>query len=320
MDQNVTTEEKEFRLLSKRKYINIVACFLIMVIALFVVANTMSSDENSQISADADSEVSDDLGDEILGDNSTTESNGIVYSKDTVLDAWNYAYNLYTGEIVNNYKGYLSKTNASLNIVSLGYKQKILFETQMDSNGRVKQSNDVTGFVNRYTNTYVDSKAGNVYCIESDKKSDLKNMTASAVDIDTYKASKIVLPNEMTYVIDETNIMFDTVKFSKYSNGYKYTFKLNLDSPTLDNYKKMIVLNSEGFVNEVGPTFTSIEISFTVNKQGYFKSITRTEKYSVVAQLAFFKGNANCEYVGVDTFDESYYNVYKSIQKPDWCI
>lgn len=319
MKSDFTTDEFESKFLSK-KYVNIVACFLVVVIALFIVANTMSNDNNINISADADSDISSDLGDEILGEDSTTETNGIVYSKDTVLEAWNYAYGLYTGEIVNNYKGYLSKTNASLNIVTLGYKQNILFETQMDSNGRVKQSNDVTGFVNRYTNTYVDTKSNKVYYKESDNKSNLQNMTASSVDIESYKSSMLVLPNEMIYNIDESNINFSTVKFSKFSNGYKYTFKLNLDSPSLDNYKKMIVLNSEGFVNDVGPTFTSIEVSFTVNKQGYFKSITRTEKYSVVAQLAFFKGNANCEYVGVETFDESYYNVYKSIQKPDWCI
>ena len=75
MKSDFTTDEFESKFLSK-KYVNIVACFLVVVIALFIVANTMSNDNNINISADADSDISSDLGDEILGEDSTTETNG----------------------------------------------------------------------------------------------------------------------------------------------------------------------------------------------------------------------------------------------------
>lgn len=301
---------------SKDSLINKISVFLIGILISFFVLTYFSLSNNTITNAEIqvpniDKEVSEE---EII------KNTGIVYTKETVWEAWKYAYDLYRGTTKNKWVGRKSVVNAEmLTTVEIGNmtlnNQAIQIWTTMDSSGNIYEKTNASGTVkSQYEEKYYFADEDVVYYrMGASERYESLNKTLTLNEfINTYMADF----TDYAIAVNKESIIMDSVEFARTSNGYKY--KMDVDpSTTTELYSKLIYINSKEFTSGDMPVFKKLSITFVVGEYGHFVEIDRNEEYHLIADYIVHNKVVRNIYKSKEVF--TVYDRYiEDIQPPSW--
>ncbi len=302
----------------KSLVLNLLSICMVGVIVLLVGIQAFGSNLSSSADANSNSVVEEVEGDVVAGSEDNTNTNtGIKYSKDTLLDAWNYAMAYLTGTSKETYYGRQSSMTGSLVITAEGLPSGLIptqqFNTKsiMDSNKNVYQYTKSTGFTVVEAEVYADSKSNTIWSINDGVK--------EKRTYEEYASAEGNTPDGFPIIVNSSTLVASSVKFSIDKGYYKYSFSVDPIASTKD-YVKKIQRNGASYTDGSMPEFKSVEFEVWINSKGYFYKISRKEVYTMNAKVAVYKGIATCTANYTEIFDPDYNDKYISSDKtkPSW--
>ncbi len=314
---NKDIEKKSKRKSKKSLVLNLLSVCMVSVIVLLVGVQAFSGGLSD--SAGASNAIVEEVeGDVIAGSEDNTNINtGIKYSKDTILDAWNYAMAYLTGTSKETYYGRQSTMTGSLVISASGIPngfiptQQFYTKSIMDSNKNIYQYTKSTGYAVVEAEVYANKESNTIWSINGGVK--------EKRSYEDYAVTEGNTPDGFPIIVSSDTIISSSVKFCIDKGYYKYTFSVDPISST-EGYVKKIQKNGESFTDGGLPQFKSIELEVLINSKGYFYKISRKEVYTMNAKVSIYKGLATCTANYTEIFDPDYNDKYISTEstKPSW--
>ena len=273
-----------------KKMKSLVALMLILVAffaSVTVVKSTMPDepitpediyDEDFELKADEDEDNSSNKDNNDNKDNGSSATELVVPSQfKTALDAYLYAHN------------YLSKSTGVYSVISgtvdAGVAtQQVIGVKKIDSEGNfynesVSKKNGTIG-VDLAERVYLPKNENNIY-VQSTKDID-NSLIANYKDPyncitqEEYLRKNKILPNQSNYIINSDTVKGSSIRYS--ASDKKYYGTLILNDGAVENYKYKV---KESSGSSIVPKFTSIEVSFTLDKYGRFLNVKTIEVYEI---------------------------------------
>jgi len=303
----------------KRVILNVLSvCVVIVAVLLLSVqafSGSISSDASSSSAIVQQEETAGDVTEENSGKANT--KTGIKYSKDTLLDAWNYAMAYLSGEAKETYYGRSSTMSGSLDIAASGLpsglipSQTFVSTAVMDSEKNIYQYTLTKGYATFETKVYANAEQETVWSIMNGEK---KKRTYAE-----YAAEEGNTPNGYPLIINSSTIIKSSVKFSIDNGYYKYEFSLDPQASTVD-YSKKIQTSGADYSDGSAPTFKYETVRCWINSDGYFYKIERDEQYLMNASIAVYHGTVTCTAKFSEVFTKKDNDAYISPSRTsqDW--
>lgn len=234
---------------------------------------------NEDFELKADEEDNNNTTNEDNKNDNSSSSNELVIPEQfkSALDAYLYAHNYLTTST-----GVYSVISGS---VDAGVAtQQVIGVKKIDSQGNfynesVSKKNGSIG-VDLAERIYIPKNENKVY-IRSTKDID-NSLIANYKDPYSYTSQEEylqknkILPTESNYIINDNTVKGSSIRYSASDKKYYGTLILNQDAVEKYKYK---VKESSG--SSIVPNFTSIEVSFTLDKYGRFLNIKTIEVYEI---------------------------------------
>lgn len=227
----------------------------------------INADENEQDSSDSNT------------NNDTNSNNSLVVPPTfkTALEAYTYAT-----DYLNKSTGVYSVISG---IVDAGVTtQQIIGVKKIDSNGNfynesVSKKNGSIG-VDLAERLYLPKDEENIY-VQSTKdinSSLVANYTTpyNCLTQAEYLEKNKVLPNQSNYIINSDTVKGSSIRYS--ASDKKYYCTLIFNESAVANYKYKV---KESSGSSIVPKFSSIEVSFTLDRYGRFLNIKTIEVYEI---------------------------------------
>ena len=285
--------------MNKVKWVNIFAFALVIIMCVVIVNSVSFFPTASAGSTDAESEEIYDPMDEEIEYTDEVQATALYKAGDS-LKAWQTGRALYLSA-----PGFKSNITGTMNFKAIG----ILNVTQTLNTYRMRYGNGnfyangrSSGSRTVATETFYDVNSNMVYVYEDSKK--------TVYSLSQYTNDMGLAPNGFNFIINESTYGEEISFKHKVSGDYEFVFTLKTNGEATVNYSKFINYGGRDIVGSQMPKFSSIRLTLTVDKDGYFKKLSEESHYTFDVY-----GGVDC----VNKFTENYTS-YKYIQPvtPSW--